>query len=132
MKDKELIPRLEKLSDNLLWMSESDYPFQVFLWENTEIIIPEQIKKITNSAEQAAIEIISVNDFFEPALKLRSYQNAGDRTKIRKYQNLVNFLKTNLKDIKVYRIGSIEIDVYIIGKTESGNLAVLATKVIET
>ncbi len=51
---------------------------------------------------------------------------------MKKFQTLVQTLKDNLNEIKVYRIGAIDIDVYIIGKTQSGDLAGLSTKVVET
>lgn len=132
MKDTELISRLEKLSGNLLWMSESDYPWKVILWENTDIIIPEGFKDIKKDGDEVAIEIVDLDDFFAPALKLRENQGDRKRAEVKQYQTLVDFLKANLQDIKVYRIGSVEIDVYIIGKTESGNLAGLSTTAIET
>jgi len=44
----------------------------------------------------------------------------------------VETLKSHLTDIKVYRLGERSIDVYIAGKTPSGDLAGLSTKVIET
>jgi hypothetical protein len=34
--------------------------------------------------------------------------------------------------LQVYRLGKIEIDVYVVGETPTGNLAGLSTKVIET
>lgn len=51
---------------------------------------------------------------------------------MQKFQTLVTKLKDNLTDIKVYRLGTIDIDVYIVGKTPSGDLAGIFTKVIET
>lgn len=124
MKDAELIAELKKLANNLLWMSESDYPFQVLLGEDKKKLLPED--------PEAAIEVICIDDFFAPALRRQNREKEEDLAELKQYQSLIDFLKTNLKDIKVYRIGSIEIDIYIIGKTESGNYAGLLTKAIET
>lgn len=41
-------------------------------------------------------------------------------------------LKDNLSDISVYRIGQINIDAYIIGQTQDGDLAGVVTKLVET
>ena len=38
MKDSELIERLKQASQGLLWLSESDYPFEVIYWENVDDI----------------------------------------------------------------------------------------------
>ncbi len=38
MNDSELIERLKSASDGLLWLSESDYPFETVYWENVNDI----------------------------------------------------------------------------------------------
>ncbi len=50
----------------------------------------------------------------------------------KRYQRLVKLLQTHLTDLKVYRLGEVEIDVYVLGKTESGAIAGLATISVET
>ena len=54
-----------------------------------------------------------------------------EKATVKKFQNLVNLLKTNLIDLQVYKIGNREIDVYITGNTPDG-IAGVSTKVIET
>jgi hypothetical protein len=41
-------------------------------------------------------------------------------------------LKAELTDLRVYRVGSTDIDVYILGKHPSGAWLGLKTKVVET
>jgi hypothetical protein len=41
-------------------------------------------------------------------------------------------LKENLRDLKVYRIGRIEIDIYVIGIDSQNNLMGIKTKAVET
>jgi hypothetical protein len=45
---------------------------------------------------------------------------------------LQELLKQKLKDVQVYRIGSIQIDVFIIGQMKDGGYGGLRTKVVET
>jgi hypothetical protein len=51
---------------------------------------------------------------------------------VQRFQNLVSVLKQNLSQLQVYRVGNIEIDVYIVGVTDGGGLAGLSTKLVET
>jgi len=51
---------------------------------------------------------------------------------VERYQALVSLLKQHLHELLVYRIGEIELDVYIMGKTAIGAWAGLATKAVET
>lgn len=48
------------------------------------------------------------------------------------YQKLVKRMEQYLSNLKVYKVGKIEIDIDIIGRTNTGNYAGLATVYIET
>jgi hypothetical protein len=41
-------------------------------------------------------------------------------------------LEENLADLTVFRIGSIRIDIYVVGLDADGNLAGIKTKAVET
>jgi nuclease A inhibitor-like protein len=49
-----------------------------------------------------------------------------------KFRKLISVLNETLADIRVYRIGEIEKDVIIVGKTKAGSWAGLKSKVVET
>jgi hypothetical protein len=132
MNDCELIDRLEKATKNLYWISESDSTWQVFLWEEKEAITPEKMLAKLGFNPDTAIEICELNNFFLIVTEEQDWHNEEEAQEVKRYQELVSLLKTNLSDLKIYRIGNIEIDIYIVGKTESGKLAGLSTKVVET
>ncbi len=56
MNDQELINQLQKASFGLLWLSESDYPFNTVYWENVDYINTKLLQK-TNSTDDTTIEI---------------------------------------------------------------------------
>jgi len=70
--------------------------------------------------------------FFRNCAQEKEWQDEIQKQNVSKFQSLVKTLKDNLTDIKVYRIGTINIDVYIVGKTASGDLVGISTKVVET
>lgn len=115
-------------------MSESEYPFEVFLWENEdkEDITPELILKKTGRSLNTPVEWVDLDSFFEIATTEQNWHSSKEKETVKKYQNLVKILKDNLTEIQVVRLGTIAIDVYIVGKTPSSDLAGLTTKVVET
>jgi Nuclease A inhibitor-like protein len=131
MIDRELIDKLRRATVDLYWSSESDGDWQVFLWEE-EQISPEQILKKLGFEPDTSIEVLDLDCLFANATKIQDWHDLDDEIEVRRYQKLEKFLKANLSDIKVYRIDEIEIDLYIVGKTESGKLAGLHTKIVET
>jgi Nuclease A inhibitor-like protein len=129
-----LIDVLKEASEGLLFMSESDYPWEVFHWKSDpqQDIIPEFILERTGYALDTPVEVVDFDSFFAIATTEQNWHNQDDRETVKRYQNLVKILKDNLTQIQVIRVGTINIDVYIVGKTANGELAGIATKVVET
>ncbi|MDE5099728.1 MAG: hypothetical protein O4861_15870 [Trichodesmium sp. St16_bin4-tuft] len=58
--------------------------------------------------------------------------NYKNHEMVKIYQKLVKRMEQYLSNLKVYKVGKIEIDIDIIGRTNTGNYAGLATVYIET
>ena len=129
--DNELLSQLRSLTSNLLWMSEADYPFEVFIWDE-KTITPEQLKAKTGHNLDIPIEVKEIDKFFKQAVKEEDWHNEEEKTEVKQYQLLLKMLKQNLNNIQVYRLGKVEVDIYIIGVTASGHLAGISTKAVET
>jgi hypothetical protein len=121
---------LTQASQRLLMPSESEYPFEVFIWEDVELT-SEKILELTNYPPATLIEEVELDYFFRNVAIEKDWHDKIQKENVAKFQNLVQVIKDNLAEIRVYRIGTIEVNVYIVGKTNDG-LAGLATKVIET
>jgi hypothetical protein len=121
---------LTQASQGLLMPSESEYPFEVFIWEDVELT-SERILELTNYPSATLIEEVELDYFFRNVAIEKDWHDKIQKENVAKFQNLVQVIKDNLAEIRVYRIGTIEVNVYIVGKTNDG-LAGLATKVIET
>ncbi len=130
--DEEVLDELRQSTEGLLFMSESDYPFQTFRWEAATEINAGYLRKLTGKSSDAPVRIQSVEDFFGAATSLPEWKQEQERDTAKRYQSLVQLLKENLPDAKVYRVGEISIEVFIVGKGHAGNWLGLSTKVIET
>ena len=125
-----VIETLTQASQGLLMPSESEYPFEVFVWEDVELT-PEKILELTNYPPETSIEQVELDYFFRNVAIEKDWHDEIQRENVTKFQNLIQVIKGNLAEIRVYRIGTIEVNVYIVGKTNDG-VAGLVTKVIET
>ena len=132
--NSELLNQLQKASDGLLFISESDYPFEVFLWESSDslAITPETILHHTGHPVDTPIEVVDIDSFFAVATTEQEWHNREEHETLNRFKALVETLKHNLNQIKVYRLGERSLDVYIVGKTPTGDYAGLSTKVVET
>jgi Nuclease A inhibitor-like protein len=140
--DPDPIDRLKSLVEGLSWMSESDYPFEVAsLPELSESPTAETLLQLTGKDGTCPVTEMSVQELFVPAIRAGAQAHAtalqdgyGDKEleTMQRFQTLVQWIEAHLSEVRVYRIGEIEIEVYIIGKTELGDWINLSTRIIET
>jgi GTPase len=76
--------------------------------------------------------MLTVDDFFAIATAEEDWHDQEERETMQRFHNLVSILKQNLSQLQVYRVGSIDINAYIVGVTSGGELAGLSTKLVET
>jgi hypothetical protein len=73
----------------------------------------------------------SFDAFFRDATKEQDWMDDEEKAEARRFQQLVQALKDNLADVKVFLAGGAEADAYVVGRTELG-WAGLKTKVVQT
>lgn len=131
----EIVLRLYQSSQDLLWMSESDYPFVAFFWEveeEIELDIPTLLE-ITQHPPDTPVKFLEFEWFFRDYVNPEDwYDEEEEEEEAKRYQNLVATLQECLRDLRVYKVGEVTIDVYIVGTTPAGDLAGLSTVSIET
>ncbi|MHC5854763.1 nuclease A inhibitor family protein [Nostoc sp.] len=130
--NSEILDQLRTSANGLLMMSESEYPFEVFLWEGIAPATPQKVIQQTNHPQNTPVEIVGVDDFFQVATTEEDWHEEEEKATVKRFQTLVQELKKKLTNLQVYRLGNKEIDVYVVGQTPAGNLAGISTKVVET
>ena len=99
----------------MLYMSESDYPFELVRWDGPIEITPEFIRKVAGEPSDSPIQETDFDTFL----------GGG-------YPKLAQLLKASLSDLKVYKVGRVNMPVYIVGRSPEGNWLGLSTRVVET
>ncbi|MCL1495161.1 MAG: nuclease A inhibitor family protein [Pseudanabaena sp. Salubria-1] len=129
MTTKEITDRLTKLSEGLLFPSESEYPLEPFTWKSATL----NRKTILTQAGKLAktpIEAIALEDFFATVVTDQDWFEDEDREIAQRFRDLQTAIAT-LENVQVFRLGKVEIDVYIVGEIGQ-DLVGLRTTVIET
>lgn len=130
--DEEMCGELRERTRGLLFMSESDYPFEVFRWEGVEVVSPEYLRRIAGLDSAAPVQERTVADFFRVAAGEQEWKGAAEIASAKKYQSLVRLLEENLREVKVFRVGAVNISVYVVGRSSEGNWLGISTRVVET
>jgi hypothetical protein len=127
-----VLVELTRATDGLLFQSESDYPLTPLYLDagGRKTLSAQDVAGMVNSQEKGPVKIITFEEFFANATTERDWQGPRDKETVKKFQSLVQTLRSLLSDIKVFRIGDGE--VYVLGRTASGDFAGVSTKVVET
>jgi hypothetical protein len=124
---------LAKASTGLLMPSESDFPFTPFTWKGaaTRELTTARVLELTDHAPGTAVAVTDLHTFFRNVASPRPWHDPQQAMDVRKFRRLVKVLEHHVTDIRVYRVGTIRIDAYIVGAC-GRNLAGLSTTLIET
>jgi len=79
--------------------------------------IKPKLLELTKSSADTTIEVKELDSFFSQATHEEDWYNDEEMAECKRYQELVNLLQTHLTDIKVYRVGEVEVNCFILGKT---------------
>jgi hypothetical protein len=124
--------QLKQASKGLFFLSETDAPFEVIHWSAQGELTPAKLLQLTNHPPDAPLKMLAVDDFFAIATQEEDWHDEEERETVKLFQNMVSVLKQNLSQLQVFRVGSINIDVYIVGVTPSSDWTGLSTKLVET
>jgi hypothetical protein len=124
--------QLQEASNGLLFLSETDAPFEVISCQTQGELTPAKLLQLMNHPPDAPVEVVSVDEFFAIATQEEDWHDEEERETVKLFQNLVSVLNQNLLQWQVFRVGNTNIDAYIVGVTPSGDWTGLSTKLVET
>ena len=113
------LQEIRKASDGLEYPSESDAPFNLVRWPAKDVLA-------SHFGASRKVEEVAIDDFFAELVE----SDDGPR-----YRQLRRALESNLKELKIYRVGvgETKVDVYLLGRLRiSGDWAGLHTTSVET
>ncbi|MFN8024579.1 MAG: nuclease A inhibitor family protein [Acidimicrobiales bacterium] len=124
---------LARASRDLSMPSESDAPFTPFRWERQarRPLTNARMSALTGHAPDTRIEVVDLAYFFRNVAFVRPWHDPRQARDVTRFQRLMKVIRRLLGDVRVYRIGTIRIDAYIIG-TCGADLVGLSTVLIET
>ena len=141
----------ERASSGLVYSSESDRPFEFFALkypgkpaspaaaqeaspDTSEGASPgaAEFARLVGASQDASVEVRSLESFFGRHTNTSDPYDTQAQLIRPRYEELMRQIERHLRDIRVYRIGRIEIACYIAGLDRQGNLAGLKTVAIET
>lgn len=121
--NEELKASISGASAGLIYISETDAGVTPFEGGPAGAVTAADLLAQTGHAADTAVEERGFEEIF--ARLMRGDAAAG-------FGALKGVLEQNLRDLKVFKVGRIQLDVYIVGLDADGNLSGVQTKAVET
>lgn len=131
----ELKAEIEKAAEGLLYTSESDRPFEWFELaggaQGWPYGVDEFARRIGAPAD-APLEERELDRFFRPHIEGVDAIDTRSMEIRPRFEALKRLLASRLREVRVFRVGRIEIDSYVVGDAGGGTLAGVRTVAVET
>ena len=122
-KANAIVKDLAAATKGLLFPSESDAPLEAFAWPGAAGPPTESaVRANSGAAADAPVAQLTLTEL----TKSIPSESRDD------YAPLFALLKNKLKGVTVFKVGEVNIDVYIVGRTADGQYAGVKTQVVET
>lgn len=118
----KIVARLKQAVNGLTYPSESDEPFDVFVW-NGPGTASDQVA--AHAERGRSIEEMPVETFFA---------QLDDADEAPRYRQLQQLLIADLQIFSIFRVGAgeVRVGIYLLGKTQSGSWVGMYTVSVET
>ena len=124
--------RLERAAEGLVYTSEGDAPFEWVELGPAQALTPEGFHGLAGAAPGTRVEEVSLDRFFAGHIEESDPADPAAQALRERYQALREALRDSLAEVRVFRVGEVEIRCYIVGRTPRGTVAGLATMAWET
>ncbi len=122
-KANAVVKELTTAVKGLLYQSETDAPLEAFAWPGAAGPPDEAaVRANTKAAEDAPVARVTLAEFTRTIPE----ESRGD------YAPLFAVLRNKLKGVAVFKVGEVNIDVYVVGRTTDGQYAGVKTHAVET
>lgn len=128
----DLYEQIKNASKGLYYVSETDAEIKPFVGTIAEGVSKQEILRQTNKPFDTPVEERNFDEIFERLTKIQDWYGEEEAEAATKFSDLRDLLEKNLTDLRVFKIGKIELDVYFVGLDPKGILAGIKTQAVET
>lgn len=130
--ENEIFEGIKSLCSGLYYMSETDAEILPFVGGKVKKLTREKFAEEIGVTDHSKIEERDFDSFFKRLVEIKDWFGEEEKKMAKRFSELRDFLIQNLSDLRVFRIGRIEIDIYVVGIDRAGKIVGFKTKAVET
>lgn len=128
----DLTEQIKSAAEGLWYISETDAEIFPFTGSKADAVTKENLLSQLGKPADAPVEERGFEEMFARFVTIQDWFGDEEKATTEKFAALKSLLETNLTDLKVFKVGQIELDIYFVGLDKEGNLAGFQTKAVET
>lgn len=130
----EVRERLESAADGLLFISETESPFEYEELPHgaSVALTPDSVREALGEPEATPVEETSLDRFLSGHIERADPEDPVAQENVGRFQALKEALTDSLSDVKVFRVGEVQVRYHVLGRTPDGRVAGLAASALET
>ena len=127
-----LSARIRRIVKNLYYISENDAEIEPFVGKTAESVDQETLRLQTGTTADSKIEEQNFDVFFARLTEIQDWFGDEEKETATKFSELKELLQKELKDLKIFKVGQIELDIFVVGLDSDSVLTGIKTKSVET
>ena len=127
-----LSEQIKSATTGLWYISETDAEIFPFTGSKADSVTSENLLAQIGKAANTTVEERGFDEMFARFIRIEDWFGDEEKATAEKFAALKGLLENNLTDLKVFKVGDIERDIYFIGLDKEGDLAGIQTKAVET
>ena len=129
---KPIRNELSALVKDLSFPSETDAPIEVISLNGVSANEIEEKVKADAGIGEAETSQMNFEEFTAMYGTEKDWQNSIQKNFAQKFGAALRLIQSNAETIKVYRLGGVRADLYVIGETSAAEWLGIKTKIVET
>lgn len=125
---------LKSALDGLLYQSEADYPLEFVCWAKKpgENLDCDFVRRQLEVGQDINIQEADAEALLQDCCRIEKWFKENEVAMAQGFQKLRDIINQLLKNLRLFRIGEIEITVVVVGEDDQGNIVGFKTMAIET
>ncbi len=131
-KKSDLATQIKEITGGLFYMSETDAEILPFSGKKAQTVSSAELLNQIERKKDSHVEEKDFTEFFARLTEIQDWFGEEEKAAAQKFEALKSLLQNNLRDLKVFKIGEIQIDIYVVGLDAENALTGIQTKAVET
>jgi hypothetical protein len=130
--ERRMIDAFAQVSNGLLYGSEIDAEVVPFVDGIADAVTREAVLQLAGKSLDTHVDEVDFDQFFAKRSAIQDWYGEDEKKRAGQFAQLSEVLQGYLRELKVFRLGRIQIEIYIAGLDETNHLAGVRTRAVET